>query len=308
MQADLETGNGATYLGGLEKAYVRENCWYPLLQERKILVGGRLQYLTLPGKQLNELRDLVEKKVIEGPQDLVLIERDLMDYYAIVRDVPLLPYKYRVEPFVIINGDANDLIMKGKLDGHLPIDAINLDYCGFFWGTDNLASDKWKSIKRLIEVQAQHRVGEQPRPFTLLLTAQGRGAAHESLSDALLEYQADVGEHWSAIEQYPYHGKLLYALPLMIIHAGFGKGYDVRCRYRYIYRPISVGGSAMMLSFGFTFEPLPHASDTISGIKQHAHLEQQHCTEILTSKPKHIEFDKSSQQLKPEEDYDPMVG
>lgn len=210
-QANINIGR--SYLGGVEKAHVRAQCWMPLLENRKRSAGRRIRYVTLPGRQLSELRDLVDKKVIEGPNDLVLIESDLMDYYRILKGAPLLDYRCKVEPVVVLHGDINDLILQQKLDPFLPADAINLDYCGFFWGTETMASRKWSAVKRLIEVQGRRGSGEQAHPFTLLLTVQGRGDAKEHIDETLHEYREDVGDEWERIAGYPYHGKLLYALP-----------------------------------------------------------------------------------------------
>src|SRR5690349_5116087 len=107
MHVESSVTTRLSYLGGVEKAHVREHCWLPLLRERKEKAGGRIKYLTLPGRQLTEIRDLVEGGVVEGPEDLILLEREIMDYYIIVRDAPLLNYKYRVEPSVVIHGDIN---------------------------------------------------------------------------------------------------------------------------------------------------------------------------------------------------------
>jgi len=291
---------GQSYLGGLEKARVREQCWLPLLRQRKADVGGRIKYLTLPGRQLTEIKALIDTQhdpIIEGLDDLIFVEREIMDYYTVLRDAPLLAFRSRVEPAVVIHGDINDLIRGGKLDEFLPIDAVNLDYCGFFWGTENIATTKWNAVKRLIEVQAEHSRGSSPRPFTLLLTIQGRGDGSNSIAGALQEYKDDVGEEWGQIAAYPYHGKLVYALPLMVIHAGYRLGYEVKCTHRYVYRPDSVGGRAKMLAFGFNFDLPAPISDALSLTRQLFTLEQSHCREVLTTKPIHLTYDAQTQEL-----------
>lgn len=297
----------ASYLGGMEKARVREQCWLPLLKSRKTLTGRRIKFLTLPGRQLTEIKALIDVQngpIIEGLDDLIFVECEIMDYYTVLKEAPLLPYLSRVEPAVVIYGDINDLLLKDKLNKFLPFDAVNLDYCGFFWGTDNIASTKWNAVKHLIEVQSRSGLSTSPHPFTLLLTVQGRGDGSTSISDTLQGYKDDVGEQWNQIASYPYHGKLVYALPLMLIHVGYSLGYEVRCTHRYVYQPSSVGGRAKMLTFGFTFDVPAATSDTMSTTKQLFTLEQTHCTEVLITKPVHLIYNVQTQELR-EDEFDP---
>ncbi len=307
MASDTQEETNRPPLGGEEKAYVREQCWYPLIGARKLQAGRRIKYLTLPGRRLTELRELVKTNVIEGPNDLVLVESDLLDYYIILRDAPLLPYHYRVEPITVINGNLDALLNDGMLDRFLPVDAVNLDYCGFFWGGDNIATRKWNAVKRLIEVQTRHETGGEPRPFTLLLTVQGRGDGSSSIARALGEFREDVGSQWNDIESLPYHGRLLYALPVMIIHQGVGAGYDVRCTHRYTYRPRSVDGKATMLSFGFTFEVFSPTSSATSSARERAELDAQRCREVLETRPIRVVFQPDNQTVI-EEEYDARVS
>jgi len=306
MATDSREANNRPPLGGEEKAYVREQCWYPLISERKQRAGQRIKYLTLPGPRLTELRELVKTNVIEGPSDLILVESNLMDYYIILREAPLLPYHDRVEPITIINGDLDALINDGVLDRFLPVDAVNLDYCGFFWGGDKIETRKWNAVKRLIEVQARHELGGSPHAFTLLLTVQGRGDGSDSIASALGEFSEDIGTQWDEIKGLPYHGRLLYALPVMIIHLGIHQGYDVRCTHRYTYRPRSVEGKATMLSFGFTFEVFSPTNTATSSAREFADLDTQRCKDILKMRPIRLVFDRETQAIT-EEEYE-VVG
>ncbi len=307
MASDAQEGNNRPPLGGVEKAHVREQCWYPLIGARKEQAGRRIKYLTLPGRRLTELRELVKTNVIEGPNDLILVESNLLDYYIILRDAPLLPYRYRVEPITVINGNLDALLNDSVLDRFLPVDAVNLDYCGFFWGGDNIATQKWNAVKRLITVQAKHETSGEPRAFTLLLTVQGRGDGNSSIARALDEYREDVGLQWDEIEKLPYHGRLLYALPVMIIHLGAGVGYDVRCTHRYTYRPRSVEGTATMLSFGFTFEVFSPTSGATSSTRERAELDAQRCKEVLETRPIRVAFQPDNQTVI-EDEYDAGIS
>src|SRR5207245_2914233 len=102
------------------KAFIRSTCWGPLLSNRKQRLARRLRYLTLPGRDLLEVRLLVEEGTIQGLADLVLCEREVFDFYWIAQSLSLLPFQAKAEVPELALGTVEDLICGGHLSRSFP--------------------------------------------------------------------------------------------------------------------------------------------------------------------------------------------
>lgn len=288
------------YKDSHEKQHLRRAYWLPLLRRRKELRQQRIRYLTLPGRELTEIRLFVEgdDPVIEGMSDLVLCERKVFDYYRIARDLPLLKYKQLAEIPTISRGEVEELLLGGHLDMSLPVDAANFDYEGGAWGNHRAEiSRKIEALRTLIERQEKHQ-----RAFTLLLTVSGRGST-SALEEVLTDYRSAFSDKtWEGVTGLPSHAKVLDALPVILIHFGASSGFDVQCVGRYTY----IGLKTRMLSFALEFDLLPPAG-LRSATEQRATTERQRVRETLSQPTIELSWDEAAGIVR-EEAYDLTVA
>lgn len=282
----------STYKDSPEKQWVREQCWLPLLANRKNSKKKRISYLTLPGRRLTEIEMLANDGVIEGMHDLYLCERSKLDYYMICRDVPRLKYHMPAEIPTIALGEIQELIVDGQLDRYFPFDAINLDFVGGAWGNDrSQTSTKMAAIQKIIRLQ-----GDARHPFTLFVTVSSKSGGQNVLEEVLAEHDSLLDEEQKReVTTLPHHGKVLVVFPIILAHWAVDAALKIRCTHRYTY--IGEGLSTRMLKFAFEFEPfeIPTYGSVTA---QKSVYERQCIREMLSQSTIELEYDAESGEVK----------
>ncbi len=267
--------------GSSNKALIRQQWDWPIIQEWRKKRRQPLSYFGLPGPLIEDLRDwrlcLGRCTGVERLRKVENLHREDLNVHRQIHKNVLLS---GIEGFQLLRGQIEDIILDGiDLDNRRPqmsigdpsllalfrYDLINLDFLGGMG-----YKDKWGESKR---VRALKKLLERQRgtDFLLLLTLNVR----DGIDDELVRYlegakrEASGQQLQSTLDWYATCGKgmkeyrLKAIVPLFIRREGEEWGFDCFC-----YPPLAYEGSGYARMVHFVFE-LTHMKTIL-----HAHSRQ----------------------------------